>query len=47
MPTKEIVADSLGTLDFEGMANLNCQINAIGLWFDSWEDPGAVLGLSD
>ena len=29
MPTKEIVADSLGTLDFEGMANLNCQINAL------------------
>ena len=29
MPTKEIVADSLGTLDFEGMAKLNCQINAL------------------
>ena len=29
MPTKEIVADSLGTLDFEGVANLNCQINAL------------------
>ena len=29
MPTKEIVADSLGTLDFEGMANLDCQINAL------------------
>ena len=29
MPTKEIVADSLGTLDFEGMANLNCQIDAL------------------
>ena len=25
MPTKEIV----GTLDFEGMANLNCQIDAL------------------
>ena len=29
MPTKEIVADSLGALDFEGNANLNCQINAL------------------
>jgi hypothetical protein len=29
MPTKEIVADSLGALDFEGVANLNCQINAL------------------
>ena len=29
MLTKEIVADSLGALDFEGVANLNCQINAL------------------
>ena len=29
MPTKEIVADSLGTLDFEVMANLNSQINTL------------------
>ena len=29
MPTKEIVADSLGTFDFEAMANLNCQINTL------------------
>ena len=29
MPTKEITADPLGTMDFEGMANLNCEINAL------------------
>ena len=29
MPIKEIVADSLGTFDLEGMANLNCQITAL------------------
>ena len=29
MPTKDIFADSFGTLDFEGMANPNCQINAL------------------
>ena len=28
-PTKDIVATSLGTLDFEGMNRLNCQTNAL------------------
>ncbi|KAL5256598.1 hypothetical protein ACHWQZ_G011745 [Mnemiopsis leidyi] len=27
--TKEIVADSLGALDFEGVANLNCKISSL------------------
>ncbi|KAL5247777.1 hypothetical protein ACHWQZ_G019609 [Mnemiopsis leidyi] len=29
MTTKEIVADSLGALDFEGAVNLNCKISSL------------------